>query len=635
MHSDSYEPVSPEESNPVVDHAKHPQDVDYKAVPEFDQHTSHIGDGTYQSSQEQGTTYYQSFHPWYREILACILIIGAPLAMMGTLYAHAGQVAPEWPLKITVNALLSIYSVIFRAALGFVAASCIGQLQWTWFRSERPLYDVVRFVEASQGAWGSLCWLYTHHLRQPLTALGAVILVLTIALDPFVQQLVRPVDCVISTEEIATLPRAIYPDLRLGGTNVVDDREFASAMERAAVAPDTGIEARCRTGNCTFHEEFATVGYCSRCEDSSAELIVTVGCLPDIHKKTARVPDDCLEQHDYIAETILPYPENLNVTYRELDATRQAVEGSDGSRDGAELFKMYFFFNNETTNYDIRPGWMVVRMIAGKTPMSEDHLDLLTGDEIQGCDAPTAANDWRCRGYGAATCIISPCVRVYNATMANGQLTENLLSDSSSCKECQKAPGRLGLLDTHCVTHDDRQLLKTLGYTIDPAERWLPFNATTGEAWQKHSLNALAENLLRRKCLYRTDWDNQEVNIDLLVYMIGVVRGVGGDVPGSFRGELIPKGLYNSGNIDMNHINGFFGNISESLTRFLRNRNDQRYPADVMGEVNRMPRGAVDLDHVSSSHRPDDHNVARTGRFQVTCSPGACVEGIAISLDPP
>ncbi|KAK8009237.1 hypothetical protein PG991_011788 [Apiospora marii] len=528
--------------------------------------------------------------------------------MTGTLYSYNGQVAPQWPLKITLNALLSIYSVMFRAALGFVTASCIGQLQWTWFHSERPLYDVVRYTEASQGAWGSIRWLYTHHFRQPLTALGAVILVLAVALDPFVQQLIKPVACAKASADVPTLPRTNYfPD---PAKSVEFGKDLDMAMEKAIMAPDTGVEAHCLTGNCTFPEEYGTVAYCSRCEDSSAELTVETRCSPDAPGKLITKPQDCPVNSTYIVQTSLPKGfyisdygtfTKLNVSYR-LDSEGSFLYPSD-PQFGAEMFKMDIIYNQTDVSFESpRPDMATVRLIAGKTPFSDVHLDIMTGLPIPGCDAPNSGNNWRCRGYGAATCTITPCVRMYNATVVNGRLTENVVSDSGTL---QWGVGREELygqnisrmLDTYCITQDEKHRLSDLGYNIDPKQRWLGLNTSYGDAASNGKLATKA--LSERKCLYSisSEFTKAIAEFDMLTYVWGTVRGLGSvtftdgvperDVPltDHFMGELMPRRLYDSGNIDMEHVETTFADLANSMTRLLRTHGSENYSAPAVGEA--------------------------------------------------
>jgi Protein of unknown function (DUF3176) len=54
---------------------------------------------------------------WLTEILAAILALVAMAAIMITLGTHNGRPLPDWPYQISINALVSIFSVIFKGAM--------------------------------------------------------------------------------------------------------------------------------------------------------------------------------------------------------------------------------------------------------------------------------------------------------------------------------------------------------------------------------------------------------------------------------------------------------------------------------------------------------------------------------------
>ncbi|KAI0457327.1 hypothetical protein F5B21DRAFT_521189 [Xylaria acuta] len=149
---------------------------------------------------------------WTWEIANCCLLLVSLFAILATLYTHDGQPLPQWPFSITINALLSIDAVVMKASMLLILASGIGQLQWSWFLHPRPLEDVARYHEAAKGPLGSLSWLYRHHIHQPLTAFAAAIVIAAVAVDPFIQQLVKPADCKQFENEgpPASIPRTNY-----------------------------------------------------------------------------------------------------------------------------------------------------------------------------------------------------------------------------------------------------------------------------------------------------------------------------------------------------------------------------------------------------------------------------------------
>ena len=64
---------------------------------------------------------------WWLEIGACFIFILALLAIIVTLRPHQGKPLPQWPYDISINSLISIYVVLLKATVLFVAAEGIGK----------------------------------------------------------------------------------------------------------------------------------------------------------------------------------------------------------------------------------------------------------------------------------------------------------------------------------------------------------------------------------------------------------------------------------------------------------------------------------------------------------------------------
>jgi hypothetical protein len=217
----------------------------------------------------------QFWHQWKWEIIASFFVLAMPLIIVATILPHSGQPLPQWRFRISINALLSIYNVVFKAFVTFILATCIGQLQWTWFLSDRPLYDVVRYTNAANGPWGSMHLLWSQNMRQPLTTFGTLVLIATIAIDPFIQQLIAPSDCsMLIPDQNATLLRSNV----LTG-NLMSAPIPLNTLIAAINDPRDSISGYCSTGNCTF-SEYSTVACCSSCEDHWANILFEVKCYP-------------------------------------------------------------------------------------------------------------------------------------------------------------------------------------------------------------------------------------------------------------------------------------------------------------------------------------------------------------------
>ena len=67
-------------------------------------------------------------------------------------------------------------------------ASCISQLKWHRYRRERDLPHIDQFDGASRGPFGALNFLLHTGKQAPWAALGALLTVFSLAMDPFAQQ---------------------------------------------------------------------------------------------------------------------------------------------------------------------------------------------------------------------------------------------------------------------------------------------------------------------------------------------------------------------------------------------------------------------------------------------------------------
>ncbi|KAK8061169.1 hypothetical protein PG997_015390 [Apiospora hydei] len=394
---------------------------------------------------------------WKWELLPCVLVLATPLIMLATLYPHAEQPLPNWPFKITINTLLSIYNVVFKTSIGFLAASAIGQLQWTWFASRRPLYDVVRLDAAGRGAWGSCVWICTNHFKQPLITLGASILILSMALDPFIQQIIHPVDCMSSSGRLeqATLPRTNFfvpegPDdgvLDLGITAGLGD-----SLRNAVAYHSSGVEANCPTGNCTFPRVFGTMGFCSSCKDSSSEISFETVCLANGNEN------------------------ETNTTYK--------IENPTNFNECSNKSGLYF-----------------------------DTQCFVLSDSF--------------RSYGAATCSLYPCVRMYNAAVENGQLKERLVAHS-----------------------DDQQLAVRV--------------------WGSSAYGSLPGG----------NGDSMITTLDT-----ECLSAKETDILLSFTGDEVPLSIFDAGRVTFERIDTLFSNISNALTIHIRTHGNKTYSVDAAGDV--------------------------------------------------
>lgn len=129
------------------------------------------------------------WNTWWLEIAACAVAISSLLATFATIYSYVGKPSPDWPKWLSLNTVVSIYALLLKLSVLLVAAEGIGQLKWHWFsNTNRPLYDMVKYDDATRGPYGALMLLWRLRMEHMLASLGALIILLALVVDPFAQQ---------------------------------------------------------------------------------------------------------------------------------------------------------------------------------------------------------------------------------------------------------------------------------------------------------------------------------------------------------------------------------------------------------------------------------------------------------------
>jgi hypothetical protein len=114
------------------------------------------------------TTFYDRIVTdwWWWELVSWLVSFSCFMAIVGILLYYDGKKQPSHVFKgITLNAFISVFSAIAKAAMILPVSESIGQLKWLWFKDERKLSDFLAFDNASRGPWGSLLLLGTKACR--------------------------------------------------------------------------------------------------------------------------------------------------------------------------------------------------------------------------------------------------------------------------------------------------------------------------------------------------------------------------------------------------------------------------------------------------------------------------------------
>lgn len=198
---------------------------------------------------------------------------------MVVLWKFDGQKLPSWPLKITLNSFLSLFTTLAKAALLVPVSAAISHIQWSWFRgSTKPVYDFYLIDQASRGAWGSIALLWRFRF-QHLVAFGALLVVISSVTSPVTQ---LAIDYPLRNDSTATAVTHIawdlqYPRDRL---DLISDKAVYQAIyldttgfkhplsyDRLAL----GQHVLCPTGNCTLGR-YQSLGVCAKVANVTSHL---------------------------------------------------------------------------------------------------------------------------------------------------------------------------------------------------------------------------------------------------------------------------------------------------------------------------------------------------------------------------
>jgi hypothetical protein len=186
---------------------------------------------------------------WLLEIVSWVFSAMCMAAVIIVLFILKDDPLTDWTLfdkvGLTLNAYISILSKLAGAALLLPVSEALGQLKWSWFQqNSKQMWDFEIFDNASRGPWGSLL-LLIRTKGKALAALGAVITLCLMALDPFFQQVVDFPDRWSLEDTISSIPRTLRYDpgvgdeIREGLPVATSDPDLAHVVEKFAYGNGT------------------------------------------------------------------------------------------------------------------------------------------------------------------------------------------------------------------------------------------------------------------------------------------------------------------------------------------------------------------------------------------------------------
>ena len=104
-------------------------------------------------------------YQWIWELCALLVSLLSLVAIVLILRLREERPLPDWPVSITINALISIFATVMSATMSVPIAAGVSQAKWSWFQQYHALSDVEVYDQASRGPWGALKMLWNIRWR--------------------------------------------------------------------------------------------------------------------------------------------------------------------------------------------------------------------------------------------------------------------------------------------------------------------------------------------------------------------------------------------------------------------------------------------------------------------------------------
>ncbi|KAI8710873.1 hypothetical protein NCS52_01530100 [Fusarium sp. LHS14.1] len=238
------------------------------------------GQHAHDGSLEKPSFLPRLMESWAWEFLALFVSAGALGAMAAVINHYDRRPMPTWwdvGVEVSLNSLVSWIGQVASIGAGMAVGSGIAQLKWVWFAEKpRKLADMSVFSGGSGGLQGAAELIYLLRVRH-VAVLGALAVILTIAFDPFTQNLIEYYDGNIPDElQVARLASnsnwtSVGPQIISGVYSVPLSLKGNTYNALLFSGRDEVVNPQvvCPTGNCTW-DPFSTIAFQARCTNISS-----------------------------------------------------------------------------------------------------------------------------------------------------------------------------------------------------------------------------------------------------------------------------------------------------------------------------------------------------------------------------
>ncbi|KAJ2904081.1 uncharacterized protein MKZ38_008892 [Zalerion maritima] len=389
---------------------------------------------------------------WLWEILSLVATVSMLLGIVVFLAVFDGKPAPDWSSNINLTAVLNVFTTILRALVLVPIVSIIGQSQWSWFSTPRPLAHLDTFYDAGRGALGNIKLIWQLR-RLNFGLVAALLALLSLAIGPLTQQALNIDICQFPTPGLTgqiSLAHDVDPTIFQsldGKTGSLlyywspdsGDLQAETAVSLFATAElsrttsafllqsgGQSLPTVCDTEDCAFPglsgEEgytYSTAGVCSECVDVSDTVVVV-----DINKNfTNSSLSTTFPSHNFSlstspgGKTMIELETYLSSAAFYLEKS-SAFERAVGEPFSATLIMATGDGCNLTELYAAGTGAATSSLAFNRTCPDSN----LNKFELE----PPITHS----SILAANCTLSPCRKDYAATIKGGALEKTLVTKS-------------------------------------------------------------------------------------------------------------------------------------------------------------------------------------------------------------
>ncbi|KAK6840114.1 hypothetical protein PG987_005980 [Apiospora arundinis] len=225
---------------------------------------------------------------WLWELATMSMSFASMAAVIVVLAVEEGKALDDWTFPIQPNSLISIFITLSKSAIMTVLTGAISQSMWMQFEQRAtPLMRVEEIQEAGRGPWGSiklLAAIIKGKRFNFLAILGAIITVITLAFDPFVQQVMSFPSRTVPAKDGKAIFRSTQ-NLRDLDMISVQGAILGGVYRNPQITNYTCTESSCSWPTIT------TLGVCSSCRDLTARADVQCSTTPGPLKPTSTDAD--------------------------------------------------------------------------------------------------------------------------------------------------------------------------------------------------------------------------------------------------------------------------------------------------------------------------------------------------------